>query len=51
MCRLQPAPQIRWADALLAIALLHHMCQQLVEQLALALRSHLHPQRPQVMSE
>jgi hypothetical protein len=51
MCRLEPALQIRWADALLAIAQLDHACEQLVEQLALALWSQLHPQRPQVMRE
>lgn len=51
MRRLQPAPQIRRADLLLAIPLLDHAREQLVQELALALRAQLDPQLAQVVCE
>lgn len=48
---LEPAPQICRADALLAITQLDHVCQQLVQDLALSLRGHLDPQLSQVVGE
>lgn len=48
---LQPAPQIRRANALLAVSQLDYARKQLVEQLTLALRGELDTQLPQMMSQ